>query len=112
LHPGGAIADPSSFQSIIGCMEDLKEAAKSLLRKYSKPIADRGGELEVKARPHELATAVTWWDVNIYDHHDVALDERVGFRKWKRIRSVSEAVNIVEETIQKWIDDGPPPKIE
>jgi len=89
-------------------MEALKKAAEALLRKYSKPIEDRGGELEVKARPHELATAVTWWKVKIYDHHDIALDERVGFRTWRPVRSIEEAVELAEDSIEQWVRKGPP----
>jgi hypothetical protein len=101
----------SRFEIRIGAEAlDSKSVAAALLRKYRDAIANRKGELEVRGRPHELSASVTWTEVNIYDHNDVALDERIGFRKRRPIRSVDEAAEILEETIQRWAAEGAPPR--
>jgi hypothetical protein len=89
-------------------MNDRRDAAKRLQEKYSRLVAERGGDLEVNARGHFLSAAITWRHPNSYEHIDIQLEERLGFRKWRPIRSVVEAADLVEAQIQDWLRDGPP----
>jgi len=129
LHPEvigrlrGVVAQstPSGKQSegeMLFITSQLKVAQRKLREKYASRVAKRGGVLGVQiARAsyprHRIKTVgldadVTWEDTKIYDHrHGEVLIRRWFSSSWEKRRSVDDAVDLIEDQIQDWIETGP-----
>ena len=93
-----------------------KQLAKELQDRWRPRIASsNGGDLSVHGRRHEIAADVWWWDKNAktetgFDEIGVPFDHRKWWQwRWRPARPVEAAAALVEEQLQKWEEDSPPP---
>jgi hypothetical protein len=96
----------------------LKRAAHELQERHRSAFEERGGDLRVSAvkasdlgtrtKSWELYAEIEWESSRIHEHVHAEVARRPWFsRRWKRIRSLIEAVGVIETKLAEWLREGP-----